>query len=222
VWPNDASTFVVQRPVRTPLVTFAFRYPDSKPRTVTLISGSQQAVIALDNSIQSLAVRSPPDDDGKVIVQIEPPGSVVVSRQQNIPESNAVWRPARNRALLPNRSSRNGKLAEASVTEADLLGVRTFGVPIRSGPHTTDNQIAMATHGDRLEATCWTEGDTITTDLFPRPLDLPIYTSDIWFNVQLPDSQSGYIPDVRFSRTDRTGRLNLPQCSADKGDEPRS
>ena len=93
MWPITATTFMVHRPVRAGLVTFAFRYPDAEPRSVTLITGDKQAVIALKNSLASLTIRLPPDIDGKVVVQIDPPGSVVVSRQPDVPERAASWRP---------------------------------------------------------------------------------------------------------------------------------
>jgi hypothetical protein len=212
VWPNDASTVVLLRPVHAGLFAVAFRFPDAQPRSVTLTTGGQQGVIAVDTSMKSFVIRLPRDDAGQVVAQIDPPASVIVSRQPDMPERKVEWRPVRNSALQPNQPARNGQPGQASVNETDMLGVRTFGVPIRSGPHISDEQVSMAVHGDRLLATCWSVGDSLTTDLVPRPQDLPIYTSNLWFRVNVADGSTGFIPDVRFSRTDKSGRLSLPEC----------
>jgi hypothetical protein len=212
VWPKETSTLVLHRPVQAGLFVLAFRFPDAESRSVTLITGSQQTVIAMDNSAKSLAIRLPPDEAGQIVVAVDPPASVVVSRQPGVPEHRAIWRPTRDGTLQSNQPAHSGIPARASVNESDMLGVRTFGVPVRSGPHITDQQVAMVGHGDRLEADCWAIGDTITTDLQPRPQDLPVYTSNIWFRVKPPKSTWGYIPDVRFSRTDMNGRLGLSEC----------
>ncbi len=211
-WPIEAASFTLTRSPHSKTIALAFRYPNSEPRTITLITGGKQAVISMENSVRRLAVLLPPDDAGLVVVQVDPAASVIVSRLSNTPVRTVVWRPTRDETLHPNQPAKNGHPAQASVNEADMLGVRTFGIPIRSGPRVSDRQVAMASHGDRFDATCWTIGDTVTTDLQPRPMDLPIYTSNIWFRVTLPNTSTGYISDVRFSRTGKNGKLGLNEC----------
>ncbi|MGE0732967.1 MAG: hypothetical protein AB7O92_33980 [Acidimicrobiia bacterium] len=70
--------------------------------------------------------------------------------------------------------------------------------------------MATADHGEVLEATCWAEGDELSTGFPEQPL-ADAYRSTLWFKVRI-DGVEGFIPDARFSRSAATGRLNLPPC----------
>jgi hypothetical protein len=110
----------------------------------------------------------------------------------------------------PRPATADRPTADASVDETDTYGLRLFGVPVRSAPRITAPLLAVVSHGDRLEATCWAPGDEVTDGFPERPLGA--YTSGVWFQVRVP-SGAGFIPDVRFSRRGKSDRLNLPACA---------
>ncbi|MCC6434078.1 MAG: hypothetical protein IT196_03530 [Acidimicrobiales bacterium] len=100
--------------------------------------------------------------------------------------------------------------ATAAVDESDIYGLRLLGVPVRSAPATRAALVAMVGHGDVLTATCWVDGEQLSTGFPEQPL-ADAYTSALWFRVRVGDTE-GFIPDTRFSRSAATGRLNLEPC----------
>ncbi len=137
--------------------------------------------------------------------------------------AGATW--ARDRSEPPVRTSSDAEIriaepvpasppgrptATAAVDERDIYGLRLFGVPVRTAPRVDADQVATAHHGDVLEATCWAEGDELSTGFPEQPL-ADAYRSTLWFKVRI-DGVEGFIPDARFSRSAATGRLNLPPC----------
>jgi len=93
-----------------------------------------------------------------------------------------------------------------------LLAFRLFGVPVRSSPRTSASIVATVSHGDRLRASCWAVGDTVSNGFDELPFDDAFtYTSAVWFRVNTP-SGPGFVPDVRFGRRGGTDRLGLPSC----------
>ncbi|MEZ5231603.1 MAG: hypothetical protein R2749_02685 [Acidimicrobiales bacterium] len=82
--------------------------------------------------------------------------------------------------------------ATAAVDERDIYGLRLFGVPVRTAPRVDADQVATAHHGDVLEATCWAEGDELSTGFPEQPL-ADAYRSTLWFKVRI-DGVEGSSP----------------------------
>ena len=203
-WPHPSAAYRFN----TNSITLTLAFRSTTARTLVLRQGQAEATTTVSDRLMTFRL----PHRGVVEVEIQPPTGIVRARSSALRPSLLSWNTTAIRAVRPPHVSIEGSPAQASVNEADLLGVRIFGVPVRDRPRITAVQVAMVHHGDRLSSTCWTEGDTLTTDLPARPQNLPIYTSDIWFKVRV-GSKAAFIPDVRYSRTGHTSRLNLPRCA---------
>jgi hypothetical protein len=214
IWPQPAESFRIQRDPGSTRLTLAFRFPDKRARTITLRNAGEQASFTMERAAP-IRFSVPNAYDSALIVELAPAGAVVQSRRTDVAERTVEWRPDRTPQLADNIESIDGAPAEASVNETDLQGgVRRSGVPVRSEPRIKSRELHLAQHGDRLTSICWTLGDLVTTDLFPRPQNKTPYESDVWFGVQLPSGAFGYIPDVRYSRSANAGKLGVPKCSS--------
>lgn len=149
-----------------------------------------------------------------VRIDVDPPAAVTrvgaTVERPRTPELD--WQPASPPLMLPppRPASTDLSTAEASVDETDTYGLRLFGVPVRAAPQVDAVLVATASHGQRLQATCWTIGHVVTNG-FPTQ-SAGAYTSDVWFRV-VTERGPGFIPDVRFARRGDSDRLNLPTCA---------
>lgn len=183
---------------------------------ITVVVGDLQASF-LDHGAGTTTYRLPFPAAGarrEVRVEADPPASVaLVHSTAGMPPHRPLphWQAAAPPLELapPRPATANRPIAEASVDERDTYGLRLFGVPVRSAPSISAPLVTTVSHGDRLEATCWTTGDNLSNGFPERPLGA--YSSDIWFKVGTT-SGPGFIPDVRFSRRGRSDRLDLPSC----------
>lgn len=148
---------------------------------------------------------------------VDPPASVVLDsarRSRARPERpDDVWYAAPPPLTLPapEPAGPGRPVAYASVDESDVYGLRLFGVPVRARPEVAAVRVASVSHGDRLGARCWADGDLVSNGFAAEPFNEKTYQSAIWFFVAV-GSRRGYIPDVRFGRRGGLDRLGLPRC----------
>lgn len=196
------------------------RSDQSKPSQLTVVLEGRQASFLHRpgrTEIYRLQLGAVDDVARRIRINVDPPAEVarVPSTGRRPHRPRLEWRSAGPPLVLPppRSASRNQPTAEASVDESDTYGLRLFGVPIRTAARVDASLVTTASHGDRLEATCWTIGDVLTNGFPENPRGA--YSSDVWFKV-LTDHGPGFVPDVRFARRGGSDRLNLPACGSER------
>lgn len=151
-----------------------------------------------------------------VRIDVDPPASVV-ELPNDFPRGRRLalrWEPSAPLLQVPAPvpATAAQPFAEATIDETDTYGLRLFGVPVRAAPSVDSALVATVSHGDRLRATCWAEGDRVTNGFDDQTFDDSYtYTSPVWFRVAVAEGE-GYVPDARFSRRGNSDRLALPPC----------
>lgn len=214
-FPEPARSFTYELDRRSGHVLIGVRSAQPRPSQLTVITGDRQAsfVHRGGTALYRLALRVQ-DTTRRVRIDVDPPASVarMSATVERTRTPSLQWQPTGPPLTLPppRPASPDSPTAEASVDETDTYGLRLFGVPIRAAPHVDADLVATASHGQRLVATCWTNGDPITNGFPAQPLGA--YSSDVWFKVST-ERGVGFIPDVRFGRRGNSDRLNLPTCA---------
>jgi hypothetical protein len=218
-WPPPAAT--VRGTVGPDGLSLALA-GDGVPRQLVLQVAGREATLTTA-STRSTLYRLPdvPAEPGApVVVAVTPAGQVLLN-----PATTGLWQqttavewssPGPAMRVPPPTAGTATTPAAASVDETDRWGVRALGVAVRSSPSTTARRLATVHHGDRLAATCWVEGELVTSEL-PDDVsdDDTAYATDVWFRVLAPVGlswRSGFVSDRWFSRTALRGRLGLAEC----------
>ncbi len=157
---------------------------------------------------------------GPVLVTVQPPTEVEfgwgTAPADGVNIGATPWQLLEEPAgPAPRPATDDRPLAEAYVDETVSYGLLVEGVGLRSAPSRDGERVGAVHHGDLLAARCWTRSEELTSGNNQDPSDdLAQYTTDLWWNVQAPDTEAWvYISDVWYARADHTGRLNLTECT---------
>jgi hypothetical protein len=214
-FPEAARSFTFALDRRSDHLWIGVRSEQPKPSQLTVVLAESQASFVHPGrtAVYRLALGERRTEQ-VVRIDVDPPAAVtrVEATVQRPRTPELDWQPASPPLMLPppRPASTDRPTAEASVDETDTYGLRLFGVPIRAEPRVDAVLVATASHGQRLQATCWTTGDVVTNG-FPTQ-SAGAYTSDVWFRV-VTGRTPGFIPDVRFARRGDSDRLNLAMCT---------
>lgn len=213
-FPEAARSFTFELHRRSMHLWIAVRSEQAKPSQLTVVLGDWQAAFVHGGgtAIYRLPLRERGTAE-QVRIDVDPPAALahVGATVERARTPALQWEAAAPPLMLPPPRLASPELptAEASVDETDTYGLRLFGVPIREAPRVDAELVATASHGQRLEAMCWTSGDAVTNGFQARPVGA--YSSEVWFRVTT-EGGPGFIPDVRFARRGNSDRLNLPPC----------
>lgn len=223
-FPPPGSAFALDVAPGQRLLRIGVRSATSEPTQVTIVDGDRQASfltaadgrVAYRIALPTIAGAAITGAPRSVRVEAQPQASVVAmpGSGRRVTRRPLRWEPAAPPLqVAPPRSATAGTpYGEATIDETDTFGLRLFGVPVRSAPRTSAPVVATVSHGDRLRASCWAVGDTVSNGFDELPFDDAFtYTSAVWFRVNTP-SGPGFVPDVRFGRRGGTDRLGLPSC----------
>lgn len=109
-------------------------------------------------------------------------------------------------------ASQDRTTASAVVNEYITYGLVVEGVTVLDEPSFDGEGVTVVRHGDRLETSCWVEGQEVTNSNWSDPSDDGAeYTTTIWYQVQT-DEGEGYLSDVWLGREADSGRMNLSEC----------
>ena len=213
-FPEAARSFTFDLDRRSKHLWIGVRSEHPKPSQLTVVLADRQT--SFIHPGRTAVYRLPLGERraGQVVrIHVDPPAAVTrveaTVERPRTPELD--WQPASPPLMLPppRPASVDLPTAEASVDETDTYGLRIFGVPVRAAPQVDALLVATASHGQRLQATCWRIGDVVTNG-FPTQ-SAGAYSSEVWFRVSTEEGP-GFIPDVRFARRGNSDRLNLPAC----------